>query len=168
MPGDDSPGAFASGTWRSCRKIRLLVAVVGMCLCISNTIAMAGNALIIHDDRGGGVVERAQAIERYRQSGIRVEIRGNFCMSACTMYLGLENTCVRPETVFGFHGPSSSVYGVALSPASFERWSRVMAAHYPEPLRAWFLSKGRHRTVGFHRYDGAALIELGIERCADL
>lgn len=82
------------------------------------------------------------------------------------MYLGLGSTCVAPNTVFGFHGPSSRMYGISLPPDVFEHWSSVMASHYPEPLRSWFLKKGRYLTVGFYKYSGRQLINMGIRECA--
>ena len=42
----------------------------------------------------------------------------------------------------------------------------VMAAHYPEPLKSWFLKKGRYLTVGFYKYSGRQLINIGIRECA--
>ncbi len=123
-------------------------------------------AVIVRNDRGGAVAERAMLIQRYKTNGTKVEIRGDFCLSSCTMFLSLPGTCVAPETVFGFHGPSSRIYGIALSPSDFDHWSRVMADHYPEPLKSWFLSKGRHRIVGFYEYSGAELVNMGIQGCS--
>lgn len=126
----------------------------------------SGNRMIVRNDRGGNVAHRAQEISQLRQRGTRVEIRGEYCMSACTMYLGLRDTCVSPNTVFGFHGPSSPNYGIALMPAEFEHWSQVMASHYPAGLRSWFLREGRNTITGFHKMRGRDLIRMGIARCA--
>ncbi|MEE9428107.1 MAG: hypothetical protein V3V25_08170 [Paracoccaceae bacterium] len=144
----------------------ILVAVVTCLWAISMPVNSATNkTIIVHDDRGGGVVERARLIQTYQTDGIRIEIRGNYCLSACTMYLSLRETCVLPKTKFGFHGPSSRLYGISLSPDSFEHWSQVMARHYPEPLRTWFIDEGRYRTVGFYEFSGRDLINMGISRC---
>ncbi|MFV2038368.1 MAG: hypothetical protein ACC646_12335, partial [Paracoccaceae bacterium] len=78
--------------------------------------ARAGHTIVVRNDAGGSVQQRARLIRQYRADGTRLEIRGDFCMSACTMYLGLDNTCIAPDTVFGFHGPSSPIYGIALPP----------------------------------------------------
>lgn len=166
MPRDDSPDALAFRIFWGCRhwSAALLAGVIFLAW----PVATGAAVLVIGDDRGGGVVERVALIERYRRSGTQIEIRGAYCLSACTMYLGLANTCVAPNTVFGFHGPSSPLYGIALSTTAFERWSHVMANHYPEPIKGWFLRQGRHRTVGFHRYSGADLIKMGMARCTDL
>lgn len=136
----------------------------------SNTCAFAKPAtnpetIVVRDDRGGPLIERAKIVDTYRLHGTRVQLRGRFCLSACTLYLGLDNTCISSTTVFGFHGPSSPMYGIALPQRVFDYWSSFMAEHYPEPLKSWFLEAGRHRIVGFHSISGARLIEMGIAEC---
>lgn len=144
-------------------RIASIVAVAGVYL---NASWAANNEyLIVQNDRGGSVRERVELIETYRTRGTRIHIRGRFCLSACTLYLGLDGTCVAPDTIFGFHGPSSQFYGFALPFQSFDYWSRLMADHYPEPLRTWFIENGRHRIVGFHEFSGQSLIEMGIAQC---
>ncbi len=162
--GADSP---VSGR---CALPRCLLLMV-LCLVLSvpgNTPAQAATAriVVVLNDRDGNVIERARLIQQYKTAGTRLEIQGRYCLSACTMYLGLGNTCVAATTVFGFHGPSSRIYGIGLRPDVFEHWSRIMADHYPEPLKSWFLQTGRHRTVGFHIYNGSQLIGMGIKPCS--
>lgn len=124
-----------------------------------------GDALIVVRDNGGLLVERMRHLSALRRSGQRVEIRGQ-CVSACTLYLGLPRTCVSRDIVMGFHGPQSELYGIALPPDEFEYWSRVMADHYPAPLRRWFLAEGRHEIMGVHRIRGRELIRLGVPECS--
>ncbi len=146
-----------------------VVAVLGVAfwlLLSADGIAQKSGTLVIRNDRGGSVAERVARIDRLRRSGIKVEIRGDYCLSACTMYLGVPGACVAPDTVFGFHGPSSPVYGVALRPREFEYWSHLMARYYPAALRKWFLEVARNRLVGFERKSGRELIRLGLPRCA--
>ncbi len=125
----------------------------------------AGARLVVGDDAGGALVERLRRVRRLRREGVVVEITGRFCLSACTLYLGLPQTCISPRTRFGFHGPATRFAGVALPPEKFERWSREMAAFYPEPLRGWFMQTARHRIVGFYSLSGDALIAMGVRRC---
>lgn len=120
-------------------------------------------ALVVRNDRGGRVGARADQIAALRQRAQRVEIRGTVCLSTCTMFLALPQTCVEAATTFGFHGPS--YYGRALSARDFEHWSQVIAAHYPEVLRAWYLETGRYRMSGYYKIKGAALIKMGVARC---
>ncbi len=133
--------------------------VLGLLL-VSPAEARQG-VLVIGNDRGGSVEQRVAAVRALQGDGTRVEIRGDYCMSACTMYLALSDLCVAPRTVFGFHGPGSSIYGIGLTPAAFEHWSQVMARHYPEPIRSWYLNVARNRTIGFYSVQGHDLIEIG-------
>lgn len=119
----------------------------------------------MRDDPGGDLAKRVSEIAMLRQAGSRVEIEAGYCMSSCTLYLGLPGTCVAEQARLGFHGPSAVFYGVALPPSEFERWSHVMASHYSDPLAKWFMQTGRNRVVGFHELTGQALIELGVPKC---
>lgn len=118
---------------------------------------------IVNNDRGGIIGTRAAEIRRLNSSGQRVEIRGQVCLSSCTMYLGAGDVCVSPDTRFGFHGPS--YYGKPLEPRYFDYWSDVLADHYPAPLRKWFMSTARYRQTGYYTILGAELIRLGVEAC---
>ena len=119
--------------------------------------------LVVGNDPGGRLRPRIAQVERLRSVGRRVEIRGEYCLSACTIYLGAGNVCVSPHTRFGFHGPSFRDGGNPY--ARFDKWSRMMAAYYPKGVQKWFLGyarflRGRHATVS-----GAELIAMGIPRC---
>ncbi|MEZ5779567.1 MAG: hypothetical protein R3E44_14525 [Paracoccaceae bacterium] len=120
---------------------------------------------IITNDTGGSVAERVRTIRKMRHEGQGVAIPRGRCLSACTLYLGLPNTCVGRRARFGFHGPSSATPGIGLPRAEFERWSRIMAEHYPTPIRRWFLQTARHRTIGVYMVSGAELIRLGVPEC---
>ena len=121
------------------------------------------STIVIGNDRGGLLGARASEIAGILGVGSRVEIRGAICYSSCTMYLGAGNVCVIPNTAFGFHGPSD--YGRPLSSERFEHWSQVMAGHYREPLRSWFMSSARYQRVRVVTLSGAQLIDMGYSRC---
>jgi hypothetical protein len=142
----------------------LLVPLV-ICLGLPGLTASAQqqSPLIIGNDRGGGVGERARLVDSLQASGQRIEIRGNLCYSACTMYLGAGNICVSPDTVFGFHGPTRN--GQPLPTESFDHWSRIMARYYNEPLGNWFMSEARYLRSDVYRLTGSQLIELGYPSC---
>ncbi len=120
--------------------------------------------MVIGNDEGGLVSRRVEEISRILSQGTHVEIRGQVCYSACTMYLGMPDTCVLPQTSFGFHGPSH--YGRQLSARDFEYWSQVIASHYPDPLRNWYLTEGRTRISDYFRISGSELIRLGVRQCS--
>ena len=120
-------------------------------------------ALIIRNDLGGRIDIRAQEIARLRSEGRAVELRGEACVSSCTMYLGLENVCVDPRTTFGFHGPSS--YGKPMPPEYFDYWSKFLASYYKKPLSDWFLTTARFELHDIYNLRGSELIELGYRPC---
>lgn len=121
-------------------------------------LAWAAWGLVIDADPGGGIVERVQRIERQKEAGERVEIRG-VCASACTMHLS--NACVWPDAVLIFHGPTRR--SPPLSEADAARWAAVMARHYPPALAAWFMLEGR---FGEWVMTGAGAIAAGARSCA--
>ncbi len=118
------------------------------------------STVIVYHDRGGRILDRIAEVAMLRQQECPVEIVGT-CMSSCTLYLGLERVCVVPEARITFHGPWST--NGHMSEASFDRWSEIMARHYPEPLARWFLEEGRY---GEFVVSGEDLIVAGIsEEC---
>lgn len=144
--------------------------ITAIAIALSLSVASTGavdaqqTTIRIGNDRGGLVGARAREIREILGSGSRVEIVGNICLSSCTMYLGAGNVCVRPGTTFGFHGPSSS-RGIALSSERFDHWSNVMARHYNEPIRNWFMQEARYLSRGYLRISGSQLINLGYQSC---
>ena len=68
------------------------------------------------------------------------------CMSACTLYLVLDNVCTEPNAMFGFHGPSSNV-GLPLSRERHKHYIDLLAPYYPEPLRTRFLNEWQHKSL---------------------
>ena len=144
------------------RQCRGIILSLGLLIVGS---AVPADTLIIGNDPGGRIDHRQQIIQRIKQAGNRVEIRGGYCNSACTMFLGLPNMCISASTVFGFHGPSSQYPGLPLQPKTFERWSRVMADHYPQPLRSWFMTDARYELQSIKRVRGRDIIEMGVAEC---
>lgn len=118
---------------------------------------------VIQNDRGGYIGARAVEIAAINAEHTRVELRGSICYSSCTMFLGVDDVCVSPNTSFGFHGPSR--HGRALPASEFDHWSHVMADHYNAALKDWFLREARHVTSGYKRISGAQLIALGYPAC---
>lgn len=142
-------------------KIARWAAVVG-CL-LSGTMASGQQVIVIGNDMGGIVGARAAEVQRINASGARVEIRGDVCLSSCTMYLGVGDVCVSPDTDFGFHGPS--FFGADLPPRDFEYWSKVIASHYNAPLQDWFMSEARYRQLWHYTVTGEELIRIGYQAC---
>lgn len=156
-----------------CGVVRRQTVVVSLAFVLVTAIPMSHSARAqnspalppyqVGNDRGGYLVDRLSELARLRSSKQRVEIRGRICYSTCTMLLGLPQTCVSPQTIFGFHGPSRN--GKRLSTAEFEKYSSVMAENYPRPLRRWFMTKARNRIHGVHKVRGEQIIRMGIKAC---
>ena len=124
----------------------------------------AGAVQVITMDRGGSLDQRYAQIEDLRRRGEAVHITGS-CLSACTLYLGLTQTCVTPAAQLGFHAPATRLPGIPLTAADFERQTQLMAAHYPVILRDWFLREARYATNSVYMLSGAQLIAMGYPAC---
>jgi hypothetical protein len=130
----------------------------------AETAFAAGQApYVVGNDRGGFVRDRLIELRNLRSSGRPVEIRGRVCYSTCTMLLGLPNTCISPNTTFGFHGPSKS--GRRLSPEKFDFYSRIIAANYPQQLNSWYMQTGRKRINSIYKIKGSQIIQMGVRAC---
>jgi hypothetical protein len=144
--------------------------IEGLCICamlyappaFAKTV-MRDGVMTVSNDRGGSIMERERLIRDLDESGTSVRIEGRFCLSSCTMLVGLKNACIDPKTSFGFHGPSRS--GRAIDQKSFEHFTIIMAAHYPPAIRTWFLQTGRYRIKGVYSITGAELIRHGVKSC---
>lgn len=132
-----------------------------ICACAAPVQAQV---LVVSNDMGGSVQSRLQTIAALRSTSTRVEIRGQ-CASSCTMFLGLPNACVDPNSRLGFHGPQSQYYGISLPPDQFEYWSQVMASNYPGPIANWFMADARRTTMGLVTISGREAIRMGARSC---
>ena len=142
----------------------LFVGLAGTAQAQTQSTANQQSFVEISNDRGGLLRDRLIELQLLRQTGQTVRITGNICYSTCTMFLGLPQTCVSPQTTFGFHGPSS--YGRPLDPAVFEEASQIMASHYPAVLRDWYMQTGRHEIVKLYRFKGEDMVQMGIAACS--
>ena len=143
--------------------LRHLVLAASLATAVIAAPVIAQQTLVIGNDRGGLVGQRAQLIERLKRAGQRVEIRGSVCYSSCTMYLGAGNVCVDPRTSFGFHGPSRS--GRPLPADQFDKWSRIMAQYYSPQLQQWFMTQARYSITTVTQISGRELIAMGYRTC---
>ena len=153
--------AFANRFRRSLTAIALS-ALSASAVILPVATAQAREPLIVSRDLGGSVMQRYRELNQLRLSNTRVELRGQ-CVSACTMYLGLSQACVTPNARLGFHGPFRRGQNKTLAGSSS---SQLMAAHYPTPLRKWFLAEGQYITrdrVAW--FSGASLISMGVKKC---
>lgn len=141
----------------------LLTAATPSSVSASEQWIQSGRVLVVGSDRGGLLKARARLVQQLWQDGRKVEIRGQVCLSSCTMFLGARNVCVNPNTVFGFHGPSN--FGRPLPRDQFDFWSNVMSRNFPASLRNTFMATWRHRIDGYESVTGAQLIRQGFRSC---
>jgi len=125
----------------------------------------APSQILVTHDLGGPVEERMRRVENMRARGEGVAIPYGQCISACTLYLGLPDTCIGRNAVFGFHGPAARTRGLGLPLDEFERISHAMARYYPEPVRTWYLSTARYVIGEYYSVSGAQLIAMGFSEC---
>lgn len=145
----------------------IITPVVFAALLTGLMAATTATALDIRNDLGGAVSQRIAKIEHLRAAGTKIRIVGT-CVSACTLYLGLPNTCVAPTAQLGFHGPSTRLKGIPLPRQEFERISRQMASYYPSRIRGWFMSQARMRTAGYYTLSGVEAIAMGARACTEI
>ena len=161
--------------------LRRLGAVLALLLAAAPALAgpasEASAPLRILNDPGGEIGVRIRQVAHLRAQGRVVRIEGT-CHSACTLYLGLEGACVTPGARLGFHGPRAAPRAVraqatrggsgaalGLSRAEADYWTGVMAAHYPEPLRSWFLIRMAEDPAPLRVLRGSQLIAAGLPAC---
>jgi hypothetical protein len=103
-------------------------------------------------------------VEAARRSGKTVVLGGQYCLSACTMFLGLQNVCVQPDTIFGFHGPN--LRGQRMEEREHIQWTYYVAGYYPKDIAADFIETYSHEIAGFYYFSGREINSMyGIPLC---
>ena len=163
MPFDQAQAQTPDSNRHRMSAAAKFAAAIALTVGLFGQQAEAAQTYVIKSDRGGFLLERLAELDTLQQNGTHVEIRGRVCYSTCTMFLGLPNICVDPNTTFGFHGPSRS--GRKLAKKDFDYFSSLMASYYPKPLKDWFMSTARNRITGVHKVKGRELIRMGVPEC---
>lgn len=125
-------------------------------------VALMPRRKVVVKDVGGWLHERYREIELLKAAGTRVEIKGR-CISACTLYLALENTCIHPDATLGFHGAgrTDEKDNLHLSRANLK-----MSMHYKPDLQAWFLAEAsKLRGKDYIVRSGSEIIAMGYKSC---
>jgi len=119
-------------------------------------------------DEGGFIDARNHEIQQLKRDNTKVEIKG-VCISACTMYLSLENTCVHPDASLGFHGATELPF-IPATPKNKLKYDLRMAKHYPPNLRKWFMEEGRKIIILWKTKSGQEVHDMDpsyIKLCKD-
>lgn len=114
---------------------------------------------IVHYDEGGSIPQRLAELYEFQSRNISVIVpSGSVCMSACTLYLGLPNTCVSPNSTFKFHGPIGAGN-------KREATVKIVSSKYPPKLREWYYDSGAYKSVLYKTLSGQELIGMGVKKC---
>lgn len=95
--------------------------------------------LVIHDNRGGNVLQTMAQRAELIASGRPVRISG-ICDSACTMFITMPNACLAPDARVGFHAPR--LPGTQVIPPIVDQ---MMATTYRNGIRARWYGEWRHQ-----------------------
>ena len=116
-------------------------AIITLVLLFVSVVAARADLRIVSSP-GGEVGSYLQLFSMVRQSGQRVIIDGP-CLSACTLVLSTvpqDRICVTRRAVLGFHAARRLDRRGQFYAAPGE--TRLLAATYPEPVRAWIERNG--------------------------
>lgn len=69
---------------------------------INESHSKTTNEVLVTDNLGGEIRHFVRDIKKYNKNNTLVKIEGD-CMSACTLFLSLDNVCIYPSTRFWFH-----------------------------------------------------------------
>lgn len=113
----------------------------------------------IYYDEGGSIPQRLAELYEFQSRNVSVVVPSDgICMSACTLYLGLPDTCVSPNSTFKFHGPVGAG-------DKKEVTIRIIASKYPPKLRRWYYDSGAYKSVSYKTLSGQELISMGVKKC---
>lgn len=133
------------------RLMTCVLAVIALSAGSAGAITRS-NPFTIRNDHGGYVIDYAISMLKLERSRQPVQFAGR-CDSACTMYLGLNQsqTCITPSVRFGFHLPfGSTTHGnrVAVS---------FLMKKYPRWVTDWLEANGGLSSrIKVMRYDYAS------------
>lgn len=144
--------------------LRVKVTIFASVLAIMFSAASPTTAMTITNDLGGSVHDRIVQVKELTADATEVRIVGT-CISACTLLLGVPQSCVSPTARLGFHGPATRRRGLPLPHVEYERVSEQMAALYPPEIGRWFMAEARHVTGDYIVISGGDAIRMGARVC---
>jgi ATP-dependent protease ClpP protease subunit len=118
----------------------------------------AQSTRVIQRDNGGSVEKYLMDTSLATLRGDSIRIVG-WCASACTLYLGVGNTCVTRNATFAFHAPRGGTRSQNIQA------TELLAKRLPAPLGRWYLDNAAHLTG--QRYlvlTGEEIVQMGAGR----
>ncbi len=111
---------------------------------------------------GGYIPDFLKIVRQYNASGDEFRIEG-ICKSACTLFLGIRNVCVRRDAQLMFHA-GHDVAENHTGPDT--RASQALLSRYNEGLRRYLLEGHHMETDAYHTLEGSVLIDrFGCREC---
>jgi len=112
-------------------------------------------------DMGGSIKARLE--EMQGMSGVVID---GECFSACTLYLGLPETCVTSRAKLGLHSPKTKLSGyiMPLPKDEWESLTQLMSTYYPEKISEWYMAEARHST-DIVTITGEQAVAMGAKAC---
>lgn len=118
----------------------------GLLLCVAvlacGVTSTSATMLRIIDDRGGKIDHYLQTFAKVRSTGELVVVDG-YCLSACTLVLGLipyDHLCATPRAHFGFH--AAWMRNIDGNPIFSAMGTRALWKIYPASVRQWIEQHG--------------------------
>ena len=131
-----------------------VIAVAGF----AGAVAYGDTMKTVRHDLGGNIGDRLG--EMHTMRGVKID---GTCASACTLYLGLPETCLTKRAKLGFHGPNLPS-GRKMPKVAFEGWTKAMAEKYPPAIARWFMAEARYSDdLIYIKADQA--VKLGARMC---
>jgi hypothetical protein len=111
---------------------------------------------------GGRIVDFLPIVQQYNANGELFRIQG-VCKSACTLFLGIRNTCIERDATLMFHGGHDIQENVT---GPDTRASRAMLYRYNKALRQYLLEGHYMDSNEYHTLMGSELIDrFGYREC---
>jgi hypothetical protein len=108
---------------------------------------------------GGQFKDFDPIVAQHKQSGELFRIEGH-CQSACTLFLGLRNVCIDPDSTLLFHAGHDRNRNITASATA-----HLMSA-YNASLRSYLVSNHYMDTLEFHTISGRDMIQkFGYREC---
>lgn len=140
-----------------CREL----ALVSIIVIYSGPISLAAGSSVPYAD-GGYIPDFLKIVQQYDASGDEFRIEGN-CKSACTLFLGIRNVCVRRDAQLMFHAGHDIAENRT---GSDTRASKALLDRYNESLRRYLLEGHHMDSDVYHTLKGSVLIErFGYREC---
>ena len=151
---------FTDQDFRKGQTMKSAVLFVTVFAMIASSAFAEGTSL--GHGEGGRIVDFLPIVQQYNANGELFRIQG-VCKSACTLFLGIRNTCVERDATLMFHGGHDIQENVTGpdTPAS-----RAMLYRYNKALRQYLLEGHYMDSNEYHTLMGSELIDrFGYMEC---